>query len=144
MSITESVLRWINRQTLPATFSIGSVADECDLDRRQVTTALHSLAKGALGDDLERVGKGMWRYAPTPIRSAEAFDNAPAERFRYTPRDDLRPGETLGQGTIISCTRTGKGFYYTVRDEQGGLWQVTPIYSVDTLLPVPLQGGNRT
>lgn len=140
MSITEDILRWMNTLSVPATFSIGTISEETNYDRRQVTTVLHSLAKGAL-PDLERVGKGLWRYAPannkpTQTWGAEVFDTSGAvSHFRYTPRDGLHPGDSIGQGTVIACTRTAEGFYYTVRDDEGGLWHVTPIYSVDSLLP---------
>lgn len=61
--IKEIVLSWLNEHG-GGPFPIGSVAEETDLSRRQVTTALHSLADHGLAGSLERTGKGIWVYDP--------------------------------------------------------------------------------
>lgn len=130
MSITETVLRWLNRQTLPATFSIGTIAQETELERRQVTTALHSLAQGALQNDLGRVGKGLWRYAPDGVpREVDALSLSTRHRalMRSPAYGTTRNvGDHLGQGEIMAVFRS-TAEYYLVRNDQGNLYWVFPV-----------------
>ena len=140
---SEEVLRWLNQHTQSVTFSIGTIAQDTGLDRRQVTSALHNLADGALEDDLQRVGRGMWRL----ITAVEESPNRETIELVYKTRDDLRPGDVLGGGTVLAVYRTAYGTDYLVGDEHGGRWRIVPIYEIESEVPtklLPPPGGKAS
>ena len=109
----------------------GIKATGADLDRRQTITALHGLAEYALEGRLHNIGKGRWAYDAERTVTGHSFRvEAAPERYAY-PEDRprrLEPGATLGEGTVISVMETSRGFEYLVRDHEGALYSVVPIF----------------
>ena len=138
--IKETVLRWLNGRGV-GTFSIGTVAEECDLERRQVTTALHSLAEHGLTDQLERVGKGLWSFAPTQTISSTlptgiTAQNPEGTQFTYAWPDELLREVPVGwqsEFTVVSKQNINGRIEYNLLTKDGGLLRAIPVYTLEAL-----------
>lgn len=137
----EVVLNWLNHKGA-GTYSIGTISEDVDEDmtRRQVTTALHGLVDRGLTGRLENVGKGLWEFTDhqAPLLYGTAGQNISDAKgvglYRWPIESSQIKvvGESLGEGIIIRIQRDSRGLHYTVRSNDGALFDVMPIYEIET------------
>lgn len=130
--IKEQVLEALQHHSHTGNFTIGAIAQETGLTRRQVTTALHSLADYGLEDQIERVGKGIWKYTPIGTRPSPMSQPSTGQ---YRWPDELPTEVPVGwriAATVLSRRRTPSGWTYTAITDTGALFTLEPIYEVQT------------
>jgi hypothetical protein len=93
-----------------------------ELTRRQITSALHGLAQGALEGQLKNVGKGLWRYAPDgvpPLTIGQVFEIPLGYRTEIE---------------VVGVLRTTQGLEYLCMTALGTVFKAIPIISLEHTL----------